>query len=121
MIHDTARAAPADGGPARECMLGVLALSDTATQKPAQDAACGPSPEQVASDDPTAASQRLVFDELAGTADFIESLAIGLKEAARRDGRVRVHSYLVDIVQCVAAARGAYGRISALAGLEVRQ
>jgi hypothetical protein len=70
---------------------------------------------------PTAASQRLVFDELAGTADFIESLAIGLKEAARRDDRVRVHSYLVDIVQCVATARGAYGRISALAGLEVRQ
>jgi hypothetical protein len=113
MTPETARAAPrdVDGCPARECMFGGLPLSQTAS----------PSPEQVAPEDPTAASQRLVFDELAGTADFIESLAIGLKEATRRDDRVRVHSYLVDIVQCVATARGAYGRISALAGLEVRQ
>jgi hypothetical protein len=76
---------------------------------------------QFASEPPTAASQRLVFDELAGVADYIESFAICLKEAARRDDRVRVHGYIADIVQCVTAARGAYGRIAALAKLGRRQ
>ena len=92
-------------------MFGGLPLSHTAS----------PSPEQVAPEDPTAASQRLVFDELAGTADFIESLAIGLKEAARRADRVRAHGYLSDIARCFADARNAYARISAIAGLGARQ
>ena len=61
-----------------------------------------------APEDPTAASRRLVFDEIAGTADLIESFAIGLREAARRGDRVRVHGYISDIVRCVADARGAY-------------
>jgi hypothetical protein len=73
-----------------------------------------------ATEDHTAASQRLVFDELAGTADLIESYAIGLKEAARRDDRLRVHGYLSDIVRFVANARGAYERIRELAKLEAR-
>jgi hypothetical protein len=72
---------------------------------------------QVAPDDPTTESQRLVFDEIAGSADLLVSLAIGLTEAARRDDRVRVHGYLSDIVRCVADARGAYGRISDIARL----
>ena len=46
--------------------------------------------------DPTAASQRLVFDEIAETADLIHSFAIGLLEAARRADRVRVHGYIAD-------------------------
>ena len=70
-----------------------------------------------APEDPTAASRRLVFDEIAGTADLIESFAIGLREAARRGDRVRVHGYISDIVRCVADARGAYGRISDIARL----
>ena len=69
----------------------------------------------------TAASQRLVFDDLAGTADLIESYAICLKEAARRDDRSRVHGYLVEIVGCVGSARAAYGHLGDLAKLEARQ
>ena len=68
-----------------------------------------------------AASRRLVFDELASTADLIESFAICLKEAARRDDRVRVHGYVADLVRCVNDARGAYGRVSALAKLGGQQ
>jgi hypothetical protein len=74
-----------------------------------------------APEDLTAESRRLVFDEIAGSADLIESFAIGLREAARRGDRVRVHGYLSDLVRCAADARGAYARIAALAGLEARQ
>ncbi len=74
--------------------------------------------EQASLEGVTAASQRLVFDELASTADLIESFAICLREAARRDDRSRVHGYLVDIVRCVGSARGAYGRIGDLMKLE---
>jgi hypothetical protein len=52
--------------------------------------------EQAVLEGHTAASQRLVFDELAGTADLLQSFAIGLLEAARRADRVRVHGYLAD-------------------------
>ena len=76
---------------------------------------------QVAPDDPTIESQRLVFGEIAGSADLLVSLATGLMEAARRGDRVRVHGYISDIVQCVADARGAYGRVAALAKLGARQ
>jgi hypothetical protein len=61
-----------------------------------------------------AASQRLVYDEIAETADFIESFAIGLREAARRGDRPRVHAYTVDIAKCDNDIRNAYGRIAAL-------
>jgi hypothetical protein len=77
--------------------------------------------EQAAPEGHTAASQRLVFDEIVGTADLIESFAICLKEAARRADRVRVHGYIADIVRRVTYARGAYGRIADLARLEARQ
>lgn len=77
--------------------------------------------EQAPREDHTAASQRILFDNLAATADLIESFAICLKEAARRDDRQRVHSYLGDIFRCVADARGAYGRVSDLVKLEARQ
>ena len=76
---------------------------------------------QVAPDDPTIESQRLVFDEIAGSADLLVSLATGIMEAARRGDRVRVHGYISDIVRCVADARGAYGRVAALAKLAARQ
>jgi hypothetical protein len=72
---------------------------------------------QVAPDDPTTESQRLVFDEIAGSADLLASLAIGLTEAARRGDRVRVHGYLADVGRCFNDARGAYGRISDIARL----
>jgi hypothetical protein len=75
----------------------------------------------IALEDPTAASRRLIFDELAGAANFLESYAVCLKEAARRADRVRAHGYLSDIARCFADARGAYARISALAGLGARQ
>lgn len=75
----------------------------------------------IALEDPTAASRRLIFDELAGAADFLESYAVCLKEAARRADRVRAHGYLADIARCFAGARSAYARISALAGLGARQ
>jgi hypothetical protein len=99
-------------------MLGGTCYQNTASPSRNQSSTDDPigAPE-----DPTAASRRLVFDELAGTADLIESYAICLKEAARRDDRVRAHSYLADIVRCVATARGAYSRIAVLAGLEARQ
>jgi hypothetical protein len=63
----------------------------------------------------TAGSQRLVFDEIAETADLIQSFSIGLLEAALRADRVRVHGYIADIVRCGNDARGAYGRVAALA------
>ena len=68
-----------------------------------------------AAEDHTAASQRLVFDEIAEIADLIQSFSIGLLEAARRADRVRVHGYIADIVRCGNDARGAYGRVAALA------
>jgi hypothetical protein len=68
-------------------------------------------------DGQTAASQRLVFDEIAATADLIQSFSIGLLEAARRADRDRVHGYIADIVRCGNDARGAYARIAALAKL----
>jgi hypothetical protein len=77
--------------------------------------------EQATHQDHTAASQRLVFDELAGIADLIESLSIGLKEAARRDDKQRAHGYLVDILKYVGGARGAYCRLAALAKLGAQQ
>jgi hypothetical protein len=76
---------------------------------------------QVAPEDPTAESQRLVFGELASVADLIESFAVCLREAARRDDRVRVHGYVCDLARCIADARGAYGRIADLAKLGARQ
>jgi hypothetical protein len=76
---------------------------------------------QVAPDDPTTESQRLVFDEIAGSADLLVSLATGLMEAARRGDRVRVHGYLADVGRCFNDARGSYGRIAALAKLGARQ
>jgi hypothetical protein len=72
-------------------------------------------------EDATAASRRIVFDEIASTADLIESFAIGLREAARRADRVRVHGYIADVVRCGNEARGAYGRIAALAKLGGQQ
>jgi hypothetical protein len=78
--------------------------------------------DQSAREEATAAAQRVVFGEMAGTADLIESLAIGLREAARRDDRARVHGYVADIVRCATEVRDAYGRIAALAKLgEARQ
>lgn len=74
--------------------------------------------EQASAEGATAGAQRLIFDELAGTADLIKSFAIGLREAARRDDRQRVHGYLVDLVRCVGDARGAYARVSNLVKLE---
>jgi hypothetical protein len=91
-------------------MLGGLPLSDTAIPLADQG-------QIVTAADHTAASQRLIYDDLTVDADFLESFAIGLREAARRDDRARVHSYLTDIVQCVSRARDAYGRIAALAKL----
>ena len=76
---------------------------------------------QVAPDDPTTESQRLVFHEIAGSADLLVSLAIGLTEAARRGDRVRVHGYLADVGRCFNDARGFYGRIAALVKLGARQ
>jgi hypothetical protein len=70
-----------------------------------------------AADDPTADSARLVYDEMCGTADFIQSYAIGFLEAAKRGDRVRVHGYINDIVRCSNEAREAYERIAALATL----
>jgi len=70
---------------------------------------------------PTAASQLLVFDELASDADLIVSFGIGLTEAARRADRVRTHGYLCDVGRCFADALGAYKRIKALAELEARR
>jgi hypothetical protein len=76
---------------------------------------------QVAHDDPTTESQRLVFDEIAGSADLLVSYAIGLREAARRDDRERVHAYLGDISKQFISARDAYNRIRELAKLRGRQ
>jgi hypothetical protein len=69
----------------------------------------------------TAASQRLVFDEISVAADLIQSFSIGLLEAARRSDRVRVHGYIADLVRCVADARDAYRRIADLARLEAQK
>ena len=113
---ESVKAEPARAGSdPRIEQLGGLLLSHTDISEPERDVPRSPSP------DPTAASRRLVFDELAGTADLIESFAICLKEAARRDDRVRVHGYIADIVRCVSDARGAYGRIAALAKLGGQQ
>jgi len=106
------------GGSPISTMLGSTRYRDTAfsvADRSSTDDPIG------APGDLTAASRRLVFDELASTADLIESFAIGLREAARRDDRVRAHGYIADIVKCVAAARDAYGRIADLARLETRQ
>jgi hypothetical protein len=99
-------------------MLGSTGCQNTASPSRNQGATADSlgTPE-----DPTAASQRLVFDEIAETANLIQSFAIGLFEAARRADRVRAHGYIADIVKCVAAARDAYGRIAALAKLGERQ
>jgi hypothetical protein len=114
--QNAVRAAPryADDGPAIGCMLGGLPLSHTAIPEPKQDA---PSSEAIAQDDPTTESQRLVFDEIAESADLLESYAIGLREAARRDDRDRVHAYLGDIARQFISARDAYNRIRELAKL----
>jgi hypothetical protein len=108
----------AAGGSPISTMLGSTRYQDTALSVADQGSTTDPigTPE-----DPTAASRRIVFDELATTADLLESYAIGLREAARRDDRGRAHGYLSDIVRCVADARGAYGRIADLAKLEARQ
>jgi hypothetical protein len=52
-----------------------------------------------------------VFDEIAGSTDLFVSYAIGLREAARRDNRERVHAYLGDISKQFISARDAYNRI----------
>jgi hypothetical protein len=127
--QNAVRAAPryADGDPERKGMLGSLPLPHSAIPKPKQDApASRPAQvapvDQSAREETTAAAQRIVYGEIAGNADLIESFAIGLKEAARRDDRERVHGYLADIVRCIADVRGAYGRIAALAKVgEARQ
>jgi hypothetical protein len=95
-------------------MLGSTWNRDTALSVADQGSSADPigAPE-----DPTAASQRLVFDEIASTADLIESYAISLKEAARRDERVSVHTYFADIVRCGAELRRADDRLAALAKL----
>jgi hypothetical protein len=86
--QNAVRAAPcdADGDPQRKGVLGGFPLSHTAI----------PEPKQVEHFEARlwaiSASQRLVYDEIAETADFIESFAIGLREAARRGDRPRVHS-----------------------------
>jgi hypothetical protein len=116
MTAETVLATPrsdAADGQQDVAMLGGVQRSDLANPKAKQD-------EIAVREDPTAASQRLVFDELAGTADFLESYAVCLKEAARRADRVRAHGYLSDIARCFADARSAYARISALAGLGAR-
>jgi hypothetical protein len=66
------------------------------------------------STDPTAAAQWIVLEEVFSAADFIESLAIGLKEAARRGDQVRVHSYFADVVEYGAVLRSADARLTAL-------
>ena len=74
---ESVKAKPARAGSdPRIEQLGGLLRSHTDISEPERDVPRSPSP------DPTAASRRLVFDELAGTADLIESLAICLKEAA---------------------------------------
>jgi hypothetical protein len=71
--------------------------------------------------DPTAAAQWIVFEEIFSAADRIESLVIGLKEAARRSDHVRVHSYFADIVEYGAALRSADARLTALEKLGGQQ
>jgi hypothetical protein len=95
-------------------MLGSTRYRDTALSVADQGSTDDPigAPE-----DPTAESQRLVFDEIAGSADLLVSYAIGLREAARRDDRDRVHSYLSDISKQFCSARNAYYRIRELARL----
>jgi hypothetical protein len=108
----------AAGGSPISTMLGSASYRDTALSVADQGSTADPigAPEDL-----TTESQRLVFDEIAGSADLIESFAIGLREAARRGDRVRVHGYLADVGRCFKDARGAYARIAALAGLEARQ
>jgi hypothetical protein len=110
----TPRSDAADGRQDLAMLGGVQRRPDTANSQAAQGEIAG-------REDPTAASQRLVFDELAEIADLIESFAIGLREAARRADRVRAHGYICDIGRCFGDARSAYARISALAGLEARR
>jgi hypothetical protein len=80
MVPQTVRAAPrdADGGPARECMLGGLPLSHTVIPEPKQGAACGPSPDAIA------AADEFVLDELYRILGLIASYATSGLEAARR-------------------------------------
>ena len=109
----------AAGGSPISTMLGSTSYRDTALSVADQGSTADPigAPEDL-----TTESQRLVFDEIAGSADLIESFAIGLREAARRGDRVRVHGYLADVgARASTDARGAYARIAALAGLEARQ
>jgi hypothetical protein len=95
-------------------MLGSTRYQDTALSVADQGSTADPigAPE-----DPTTESQRLVFDEIAGSADLIESYAICLREAARRDDRDRVHAYLGNIATQFISARDAYYRIRELAKL----
>jgi hypothetical protein len=90
-------------------VLGSTGHPDTATYVSDQGA------------EPTAAAQWIVFEEIFGAADRIESLAIGLKEAARRSDQVRVHSYFADIVEYGAALRSADARLTALEKLGGQQ
>jgi hypothetical protein len=96
----------------------VAVVSATASEATPAAQVARPDAKLAAADDHTAASQRLIFfDEIAETADLIQSFSIGLLEAARRTDRVRVHDYIADIVRCGNDARGAYARIAALAKL----
>jgi hypothetical protein len=101
-------------------MLGGIGYQGTALSTDDQGSTADPI-ERADPEDPTAECRRLVFDELAGTADLLESFAIGLREAARRADRVRAHGYLSDIGKQFASARGAYARIAALSELGARQ
>ena len=58
-----------------------------------------------------------MFEKIYATADFIESFAVSLKEAARRADRLRAHGYVSDIVRSGKELTEEYGRIAALAKL----
>ena len=67
--------------------------------------------------DQTAKPRQLVHEEIFNAADEIESLAICLKEAARRGDEARIHGYFTDIVRSGAELRSADERLAALRNL----
>src|SRR5271169_1791189 len=96
---EAARAAPrdADDGPARECMLGGLPLSHTATPKAEQESSV-PSPEAIR------AARDLTYEALVETAALSESYSRSLGEAAWRADPTTVETHLRQLRACVVAA-----------------
>lgn len=77
-----------------------------------------PDDRKIATEGQVEAAQRLVYDEMADIFDFLESFAVGGKEACRRADSVRVPTYAADVGRCLGDLREAWGRISALGKLE---